>query len=84
MESVESVLLPQIWLTSLVNLSTVADVAYYLTQRAWKYKESTSVMYNGTLLEVAYSNIDPSLASARAVTFWWERALFERNNRVNR
>ena len=75
-EEIEYVILPPSWAQTLMGISTVADVAYVLGHRVYNRKESTVVEFNGVLLEIPYEAETPlELATARAVTFWWESVL---------
>jgi hypothetical protein len=76
-EKIEYVILPPSWIQTIKGISTVADVAYVLGRRVYNLKESTAVEFNGVLLEIPYkAEIPLELATARAVTFWWESVLF--------
>lgn len=75
-EKIEYVILPASWTQTIRGISTVADVAYFLGRRVYNLKESTAVEFNGVLLEIPYEAKTPlELATARAVTFWWESVL---------
>ena len=76
-EEIEYVILPPSWAQTIKGISTVADVAYVLGHRVYNRMESTAVEFNGVLLEIPYdSEVPLELATARAVTFWWESVLF--------
>ena len=75
-EEIEYIILPPSWAQTLRGILTVADVAYVLGHRVYNLKESTAVEFNGVLLEIPYDSKTPlALATARAVTFWWESVL---------
>lgn len=75
-EKIEYVILPASWIIAINGISTVADVAYFLGHRAYNLQENTAVEFNGILLKIPYDSKTPlELATARAVTFWWESAL---------
>ena len=75
-EEIEYVILPPSWAQTIKGISTVADVAYVLGHRVYNRMESTAVEFNGVLLEIPYDFKTPlELATARAVTFWWESVL---------
>jgi hypothetical protein len=77
---VEFVILPPSWPRNLKGIQTVADVAYVLGHRVYNNRESTAVEFNGVILEIPYdSKVPLELATARAVTFWWETFLGSRN-----
>ena len=80
-ENVEYVILPPSWPGTLKGIWTVADVAYILGHRVYGLKESTAVKFNEVLLEIPYDPEVPlELATARAVTYWWESVLFHKSS----
>jgi len=80
MAKVEYVTLPSSWPGTLEGIWTVADVAFVLAHRAYDLKENTQVEFNGVLLRVPFEPETPiELATARAVTHWWESVLAEKN-----